>query len=43
VNKIVKDNNLVPVSDKNDDEKLVGVIKYMVKLQTELTVFGNGK
>jgi hypothetical protein len=44
VNKIVKDNNLVPVSDKQDDEdKLVGVIKHMVKMQTDMSEFSCGK
>ncbi len=34
VNKIIKDNSLVTVSDKEDDEKMVGVIKQIVKMQT---------
>ena len=42
VKKIVKDNNLVSVSDKQDDEKMVGVIKHMVKMQTQLSVFSSG-
>ena len=43
VNKIVKDNNLVSVSDKQDDEKMVGVIKHMVKMQTQLSAFSSSQ
>jgi hypothetical protein len=32
LNKIVKDNNLVSVSDKKDEENMVGAIKQIVKM-----------
>ena len=41
-NKIVKNNNLVPVNDKQDDEKMCNVIKHMVKMQTQLTSINTG-
>ncbi len=43
VNKIVKDNNLVSVNDKQDDEKMCNVIKHMVKMQTQLTTINTGQ
>ncbi len=43
VNKIVKDNNLISVNDKQDDEKMCNVIKHMAKMQTQLTAFNSGQ